>query len=333
MASAVPTDLSDGVFIAHHDPAIVWSDFPPAGGWCAPYAQHQITSCDQQNPSVPVGPITTSSVVWYVLAQWWDEPKTWCLSEFGFGDFDPNIWTFYLTFGPCTPGDNLEISTGAWPGPNSGTAVTTTNIPWSGNFVPVYYFTGYGYGYGLIPLAPDPTQVPFAGFINCLTPPQAFAAACLPALGVGVPGEMCCSEPPAPEFPCCVGEDCVVVTERECVEFGGILHPEFPDCGPPNPCIIRACCIGTVCVDGFNEQQCVENGGVFQPDVPFCEATTCQEPTAACCVCEVCSVTTEQGCIDIGGVFYPDIPDCDPNPCTPSPTDNTSWGNIKAIYR
>lgn len=35
---------------------------------------------------------------------------------------------------------------------------------------------------------------------------------------------------------CCLGEVCQLVTEPECQELGGIFHPEWDSCGPPNPC-------------------------------------------------------------------------------------------------
>lgn len=35
---------------------------------------------------------------------------------------------------------------------------------------------------------------------------------------------------------CCVGQDCYVITEDECGSMGGVYHPEWDSCGPPNPC-------------------------------------------------------------------------------------------------
>lgn len=328
LAAADPNDLRGGVFIAHFDPQVEWSD--PLQGWCVEYLECcVITSCDQQNPMLP----TEASHVWFVLAQWWEEPKTWCLSEFGFGDYDPTIYVFD-TFGPCTPGAHLEISTPDWPGPMQGTAVATTDIPWSGNFVPVYYFTGYAYtGTGQIPFGPDP-PTGVAGFVNCPIPPQEFEAACLPAMGIGVPGIECCGEEPQPMYPCCYGDDdeaCDVLTVADCDELGGVSHPEWPNCGPPNPCIIRACCVGDDCYL-VNEQECVEMDGWFLAYEESCEPETCPV-TAACCVGSDCYVTSEEDCIAMGGIWHPFLPDCRRNPCAPTPTESTTWGSIKAIYR
>ena len=35
---------------------------------------------------------------------------------------------------------------------------------------------------------------------------------------------------------CCVGENCFIVLETECQTMGGIFHPDWDSCGPPNPC-------------------------------------------------------------------------------------------------
>jgi len=55
----------------------------------------------------------------------------------------------------------------------------------------------------------------------------------------------------------------------------------------------------------------------------------CPAPTGACCVGSVCSITTEANC---QGTYQGDGTDCDPNPC-PTPTEQTSWGQIKSNYR
>lgn len=55
----------------------------------------------------------------------------------------------------------------------------------------------------------------------------------------------------------------------------------------------------------------------------------CPAPTGACCISGRCTITTESGC---QGQYQGDGTDCDPNPC-PTPTQDTSWGQIKATYR
>jgi hypothetical protein len=223
--SADEHDLTGGVFICHYDPQITWTPIP----FCELYFQYyEITSCEEQNPSI----MTSDERVWYVLSAF-NGDKEWCGTEFGFGQFDPYCYIF-TWFGPCPFGGNLEISTDYWPGPGEGTAIVTTDLPWRGNFYPTYYFTGYAY-YGpcQIPLDVHPTTG-FAGWENCLSPPQSFGTACFPAMGVLMEGIECCPE--APICVCCVGQDCFLITADECSDIGGEYHPEWDSCDP-NPCV------------------------------------------------------------------------------------------------
>lgn len=203
--------LFPGVYICHHDPAISYS---AAKGVCERFTECcAIESCAEQNPSI----MTTEPSLWFVLSAFLED-KRWCLIDFGFGDYPPDLFTF-TSSGPCTPGQFLEIPTADWPGPKSGTAVTTTTVHWRGNFVPVYYFAGYAYNIvGQIPLAKDPVTS-FAGWVSCefvppresgerrpAEPPQQpyrpreFRAMCLPSLGVLMEGVSCCPAPPWPSW-------------------------------------------------------------------------------------------------------------------------------------
>lgn len=191
-AHADESDLSNGVFIVHNPPGLQFSDFPPPEGWCEHYESNfAISSCEEQNPRIDV----TSGSVWYVLAAWCEE-KEWCGNEFGFADYDPTIYDF-VEWGPCAPGGFLEIPSDYWPGPNEGTAFVATDMFWVGNFVPIYYFTGYAYSGGVIPLGPDP-PTDFVGFCNCLVPPELWEPVCIPAMGILMDGVECCPAQPSP---------------------------------------------------------------------------------------------------------------------------------------
>jgi hypothetical protein len=327
MASAQVEDLTGGVFIAHHDPDIVYS--VPLEGWCQHYLDgYQITSCDAQNPTLP-----WEERIWFLLSAFPGGDKEWCGTEFGMGQFDPYCVVF-TSWGPCAPGGTLEIPTAYWPGPGEGTSVVTTTMPWYGNWQPVYYFTSYAYyGYCQIPFDVDP-PTDFAGWGNCLTPPESFDAACLPAMGVLMDGVECC--PSEPERVCCVGYDCYITTETVCRDMGGDWHPEWDSCGPPNPCEpppTGACCVGEDCYV-VTAMDCDEMGGIYLGD-----GTDCGPPNPCliyrvCCVGCDCYITTETECADMGGVWHPEWDSCEPNPCDgQSPADGTSWGTIKAIYR
>ena len=94
---------------------------------------------------------------------------------------------------------------------------------------------------------------------------------------------------------CCVGEECLIATEQECAGMGGVWHPEWDSCGPPNPCGL--------------------------PHV--------------CCVGEECFLVLEEECAAMQGVFHPEWDSCGPpNPCEiPSPNQPESWGGVKDLYR
>jgi hypothetical protein len=182
-----PTNLEDGVFIAHHPPGL---QFSQGTDWCQKYIdEYAITSCKQQHNRIDLDGNVGESSVWYVLAAW-SEAKEWCGTEFGFGQYDANIYGF-LRWGPCSPQGELELPTDNWPAPNEGTAITTTSTAWSGNFVPVYYFAGYAYYEGVIPVAADPATG-FGGTGNCATPPEAWAAADFGGMGLFTAGTYVC---------------------------------------------------------------------------------------------------------------------------------------------
>jgi hypothetical protein len=278
--------------------------------------------------------MTLDPRVWFVLSAFPGGDKEWCGTEFGFGQYDPYLYIF-TTWGPCSPGGNLEIPTDGWPGPLEGTAIVTTNLAWTGNFQPVYFFTGYAYyGYpDIIPFDVDPPTA-FGGWGNCLTPPESFDAVCFPAMGIMQDGLRCC--PSEPTGACCVGEDCSEVTRDECAAMQGDYLGDGTNCGPPNPCLpppTGACCVGEEC-SVVTEVECADMMGEYLGDGTDCgPPNPCEYERFVCCVCEDCYIATEDECDALDGEYHPEWDTCDPNPCPASPSDNTSWGTIKSIYR
>ena len=60
ITAADENDLSGGVLICHHDPAII--PCPPFEGWCEEYLDYYaISSCEEQNPSI----MTEELRAWY----------------------------------------------------------------------------------------------------------------------------------------------------------------------------------------------------------------------------------------------------------------------------
>ncbi|MCK4304864.1 MAG: right-handed parallel beta-helix repeat-containing protein [Candidatus Eisenbacteria sp.] len=271
-ASADEVNLEDGVFIAHYVPQLEYSEAPENA--CGDYEQYAIANPeDQVNRIDADGTYST----WFVLAAW-SEEKEFCGVQFGFGDYDPDIYPIDF-FGICSPGGVLEICGFSWPGPNNGTAVVTTGIPWTGNYVPVYYFGGYAYaGETTIPLGIDNcASVPFGGFGNCEQFPEKWPAVCFGAMGINTEGLACdpTTPYPPPECACCIGEVCQILTQTDCLLAGGEWLSGIMSCDP-NPCTasLYACCVGDVC-QILSEEDCLIAGGEWRQFVTSCQPNPC----------------------------------------------------------
>jgi hypothetical protein len=322
-AAADPDDLEGGVFIVHQVPELAYSSDPPTGDWCTSYVPYAIESCDQQANRVDVTDRT--GVAWFVLAAWY-EAKTWCATEFGFGSYDPLLFTF-VDYGPCFPEQGLEIPTYGWPGPDHGTSLAAVGGPWSGNFIPVYAFFGYAYADqapGRIPLDIDPGQG-FGGTCDCISPPTMYPALAYGALGINTDGIFAC--PVQPEPGCCwVGSECLLTLEEQCELMGGHwVPPQYcfsfaRDCGGVGP--PKICCIDEQCFF-MVEQQCADEGGEYHAEWDSCDGNPCDTPTEwhVCCVGETCRLLTDPDiCAGLHGVWHPEWTSCDGNPCD-TPTE------------
>jgi len=187
LAGADPAILEDGVLIAHHPPGL---EFTSGQDWCDRYEQEfAIDSCAEQSNRIDLNGYQGDGSVWYVLAAW-GEAKDWCAVEFGLGAYTAANYAF-VEHGPCGSGA-LTIPTSGWPGPGEGISIAVpADEPWSGSFVPVYFFAGYAYGEDLIPLSIDPAQN-FAGFSSCATPPDTWTATALGGMGIFREGAYSC---------------------------------------------------------------------------------------------------------------------------------------------
>ncbi len=154
-ANADSDFLHGGVLVPHHPAGLEYSaGEPPLGGnWCDYFDSTGTSVCGQINPRVPANSGEVSSV-WYVLVAW-EEPKEWAGVAFGLGEYPDSIYTF-IDWGVCSPCETMEIVQGNWPGSQSGTSVVCASGCWSGNYRPIYYFAGYGYSIGEIPLEGTP---------------------------------------------------------------------------------------------------------------------------------------------------------------------------------
>jgi len=176
---AAPEDLGNGALIVHHPPALFYSE---GADYCSAYGLYAIDDPDEQNPRIEVDALPS---VWYVIAAW-DSSKSWCGVAFGLGAYDPDMYMFSI-WSRCPSATLLEFGTPGWPGPGEGTALACTGSSWTGNFRPVYWFAGYAYATGLIPLAPEP-KTGFAGFADCREPAYLYPPHEMGALGIGRDG-------------------------------------------------------------------------------------------------------------------------------------------------
>lgn len=189
----------------------------------------------------------------------------------------------------------IELPQVDWPESGSGTAITWSTVK-TDELVEVYWVGAYAYlEPGRLVLQGHPTQG--GVFADDAIPATEDPIAGFGTFGFGMPGSVVCPVDDGAEGACCGSEgDCRVTTEEDCVAAGGVYQGDGVPC-EPNPCvdpITGACCLEDgTCVE-LGEAECIEEGGIFQ-----------------------------------GG----DIP-CVPDPCVPpTPTVDTSWGEIKIQYR
>ena len=321
-AMAGVDNLAGGALITHYVSGIPFStDAPACGDWCCAYAGFEISDPADEVLRINSG----TAAVWYVLAAW-SEPKIWKGVEFGFGNYvnDPAMFAF-VAFGPCFPVDGLELPTAGWPGPNEGMAITVSGADvWSGNWLPVYSFTGYAYdAVGQIPIDVDPATGVIA-FVNQQNPPQTYPVDpnadpdfYRGAMGINTEG-IRAAPSTVPVAVCCIGTSCVVQTEAGCADLGGEWYPGWGEICDPNPCDpVRVCCFGTTTLSCglLTESLCLSRPGpgVWHEEWESCDPDPCK--TAACCNGEVCTLHTELECVNISGTWLETIEDCDPNPC------------------
>lgn len=85
----------------------------------------------------------------------------------------------------------------------------------------------------------------------------------------------------------------------------------------------------------MEEEECYTLGGYLWVGghVP-CDPNPCLD-YAVCCLenWDCILVTSQEECDLQGGTYHPEWTTCEPNPCVPTPTDNSSWGRIKSMYR
>ena len=128
------------------------------------------------------------------------------------------------------PATGSEAAMTNWPSPNTGTTLYANDTPWSGYWVPIYYFTGYAYaGQGRVPITWNP-DAGRKGMMSCESHPEYYMADFGGVLGINQDGYRAEYEEPPRNAPCCLDDICTYETEHDCNEAGGEWHPEASSC-------------------------------------------------------------------------------------------------------
>lgn len=84
------------------------------------------------------------------------------------------------------------------------------------------------------------------------------------------------------------------------------------------------------------EENCTLIQGTWLGPLTTCTPNPCP---AVCCLQmpsspHGCDIMLRGACVTAGGFWHPEWTSCEPNPCAIyTPADNTSWGEIKSMYR
>jgi len=148
------------------------------------------------------------------------------------------------------------------------------------------------------------------------------------------PDIVSCEPLPCPAA-CCVGIDCVLAAESDCLEQGGVYWNQWADCSG-KPCQVACCRVDGTCLD-LTPHQCASVDGVPHPEWQSCEVADCPIAIGACCFGErgrTGRILTESACRAVSGTWFPGVSESSQIDCaSPAPAQRTSWGEIKHLYR
>jgi hypothetical protein len=159
-------------------------------------------------------------------------------------------------------------------------------------------------------------------------------AACqLSWMGPDVPCNTVTCQVTAPAGSCCLSNgSCSVTVQAACAAIWTLSGTCVPNICPA-PDVEGACCAAQGTCALTMRADC-EQPSQWHAEWPACEPNPCPTPVGACCALdESCRLTILVDC-DSPAVWRSEFTVCDPNPClTPSPTERTSWGQLKNRYR
>ncbi len=117
---------------------------------------------------------------------------------------------------------------------------------------------------------------------------------------------------------CCIGMDCSLQTNGDCISLGGKYQGDGTNCGNID-CgsggDTGACCIGDQCTT-MSGSDCTDFGGDYYGDGSSCNDVDCSgAPVGACCIDDACSEQTADDCGAAGGDYNGDGSSCNDVEC------------------
>lgn len=188
-------------------------------------------------------------------------------------------------------------------------------------------------GYNACPINPPPAGACCFVDGSC----QVLASEECAALGGSYQGDGSVCQPnpcPQPEACCLPTGACEMLLPSLCEQQQGQPQGPGTDCNP-NPCIppFQACCLPDGSCQYILPDECAQQGGDAMGEGTVCEGVQCPGPTGACCLTDnECVIASSAECESQGGVYMGDGISCDPNPCQ-IPTQETSWGRLRSMFR
>ncbi|MFN8549557.1 MAG: hypothetical protein U0527_16680, partial [Candidatus Eisenbacteria bacterium] len=206
---------ANGVLLLHTNPALVYSTDP--GPFCG---QAGLDACANAITEVSGG----GPAVIFALAAFSEgsQPR---MAGVSFG-IEYGHCVVLEAWGPCA---DHELATPTWPESGQGTALTWDNAQTT-ILTELYWFAAYTYDGAVdrITLTPHPTDGAF--FVDDSVPPVIDPVGAFGTFGFGQPGSAECPPLVTPSGACCLGTSCVVRTESQCVQDGGVYLGDGVSC-------------------------------------------------------------------------------------------------------
>jgi hypothetical protein len=318
---------ANGALVVHTDDSIQYSNTPDYCMTAVP------GSCSELNTRTDV-PYGIPAVVWLLAAFPDGSSPTVTRIQFGIHHNLPVGEWYFLQARPCGPSP-LELPDEGWPEPNDCGNIVAFESPVYDQIFKYYIFgvyleSGQFFGTRTYPSTDE------AQFVDDGDPPRADRIYNFGTIRWGAPGENQCPTPPVEEACCFQDGTCLFILASDCDAQGGMTQGPGTTCDP-NPCpAYGVCCFGLAECWFIPEAMCEQYGGEYQGDGGSCDPNPCEGEVLpeACCFAEgYCEWLGYPDCIEQGGTPQGLETTCETVICEPVPTENTTWGSIKARFR